>query len=185
MTYLNGKLLLAMPNIGDPRFARSVILLCAHSDDYAMGLVLNKPIDDLVLPDLLTQLGIEQTIKLPETKVLNGGPVATDRGFVVHSVDYHSDGATLEVCDTLSMTATNDILKSIASGGAPHLSAMTLGYAGWGAGQLEYEISENAWIVVEPDAEIVFGLEHATKWDRALESVGVHSGQLLSEGGSA
>ena len=176
MGYLTGKLLLAMPNMGDPRFSRSIILLCAHSDDYAMGLVLNKPIDDLLLSDLLEQLEIEQTIQLPRTHILNGGPVATDRGFVVHSADYFSDGATLEVNESLCMTATNDILKSIATGGAPERRAMTLGYAGWGSGQLEYELSENAWIVTDPTADLVFGVEHSQKWERALEVAGIGPG---------
>jgi putative transcriptional regulator len=106
---LTGKLLIAMPGIGDPRFARSVILVCAYSDDYAMGLVLNKPMDDLTLPELLKQLDIEQDIQLPETFVLDGGPVGTDRGFVVHTEDYYSDGATVEVGSNLYMTATQDI----------------------------------------------------------------------------
>ena len=114
MQDLTGKLLIAMPGIGDPRFNRSVILVCAHSEDYKMGLVLNNPIDDLTLPELFTQLGIEQNIQLPDTYVLNGGPVGTDRGFVVHSTDYFSDGATVEVDEDFSMTATRDVLRAMA-----------------------------------------------------------------------
>lgn len=185
MDQLTGKLLVAMPNIGDPRFSRSVVLLCAHSDEYTMGLVLNKPIKDLNLPDLFDQLGIEQNIKLPDTYVLNGGPVSTDRGFVVHSGDYFNDGATMEVGNDLYMTATHDVLKAIASGGAPHRSTMTLGYAGWGAGQLEYELAENAWIVCDPHNDILYGVKHSMKWQRSLELVGINSAHLLSGGGTA
>ncbi len=185
MDRLTGKILVAMPDIGDPRFSRSVVLLCAHSDEYAMGLVLNKPMDDLCLPDMLDQLGIEQTIKLPNDYILNGGPVATDRGFVVHSGDYFSDGATMEVGNGMCMTATHDILKAMASGGAPVQSTMTLGYAGWGAGQIEYELSENAWIVADPHEEIVFGNAHSRKWHRTLELMGISSAHLHTGGGSA
>ena len=185
MDALTGNILVAMPNIGDPRFARSVILVCAHSDDYAMGLVLNKPMDDLKLPELFTQLDIKQDIKLPETYVLDGGPVATDRGFVVHSGDYYSDDATLDVADGVCMTATHDILKSMASGGAPHQATMALGYAGWGAGQLEYELAENAWLIAKPHEDIIFGLEHSRKWDRTLELMGINSAHLYAGGGNA
>lgn len=184
MDALTGKLLVAMPNIGDPRFSRSVILICAHNEDYSMGLVLNNPMDDLVLSELLSQLSIEQNIKLPDTTILNGGPVGTDRGFVIHSSDYYSEGATMDVADDLCMTATQDILKAIASGGAPANATMALGYAGWGAGQIEREIAENAWIVASPHEDIVYGIEHSRKWDLTLELMGINSANLQS-GGSA
>ncbi|MBR9835703.1 MAG: YqgE/AlgH family protein [Alphaproteobacteria bacterium] len=185
MDDLTGKILVAMPNIGDTRFARSVILMCTHSDEYAMGLVLNDPIKDLFLADLFEQLDIEQNIKLPETYVLNGGPVSRDRGFVIHSDDYFCDGATMEVTERLCMTATHDVLVSIASGGAPAQSIMTLGYSGWGAGQLEHELSENAWIVTEPDDDLVFGDQYDQKWERSLQLMGISSAHLLSGGGTA
>ena len=185
MDGLIGRILVAMPGIGDPRFARSVVLLCAHSEEYTMGLVLNKPIKDLILPDLFDQLDVESSIKLPDTYVLDGGPVAKDRGFVVHSGDYFSDGATMEVAEDICMTATHDILKAIASGGAPHRAAMTLGYAGWGAGQIEYELAENAWILADPDHDIIFGVKHSRKWQRSLELMGINSTHLLSDGGNA
>lgn len=185
MEDLTGKVLVAMPSIGDPRFSRSVILLCAHQSDYAMGIVLNKPMDDLKLPDLLEQLNIEPTIQLPPQDVLNGGPMAQDRGFVVHSSDYFSDGATLDVTPDLCMTATHDILKSIASGGAPANATMALGYAGWGAGQLEEELAENAWIVSQANDDILFGSEHENKWAQALEIIGINSAHLHSGGGQA
>jgi len=182
---LTGKLLVAMPGIGDPRFSRSVILICAHSDDYTMGLVLNKPIDDLTLPELLTQLGIEQNIQLPDSYVLNGGPVGTDRGFVVHSTDYYSDGATVEVADSLSMTATRDVLRALASEGAPLQATMTLGYSGWGPGQLEHELSEHAWLVADPHDEIVFGAAHSKKWELTLGILGIDPAHLHQTGGNA
>ena len=122
-------------------------------------LVLNNPIDDLTLPELFTQLGIEQNIQLPDTYVLNGGPVGTDRGFVVHSTDYFSDGATVEVDADFSMTATRDVLRAMATEGAPLQATMTLGYAGWGPGQLEHELSEHAWLVSDPHEDIIFGSE--------------------------
>ncbi len=185
MQDLTGKLLVAMPGIGDPRFARSVILICAHSDDYTMGLVLNKPIDDLTLPELLTQLDIEQDIEVPDIYVLNGGPVGTDRGFVVHSNDYYSDNATVEVANDLSMTATRDVLRALASEGAPQQAAMTLGYAGWGPGQLENELSEHAWLVSEPHTDIVFGDAHSKKWELTLAILGIDPAHLHMTGGNA
>ncbi len=182
---LNGKLLVAMPGIGDPRFSRSVILICAHSGDYTMGLVMNKPMDDLTLPELLDQLGIEQDIQLPSTYVLNGGPVGSDRGFVVHSNDYFSDGATVEVAESFSMTATRDVLRALATEGAPSQATMTLGYAGWGPGQLEHELSEHAWLVSDPHDEIVFGDAHSKKWEQTLGMLGIDPAHLHQTGGSA
>jgi len=182
---LSGKLLVAMPGIGDERFNRAVILICAHSRDYAMGLVLNDPMADLTLPDLFDQLDIEQDIKLPEIPVLNGGPVGTDRGFVVHSTDYFSDGATVQVTDELCMTATRDVLQAIASGPSPRQSMLSLGYAGWGPGQLEYELSQNAWIVSQPDTTLVFGDAFAQKWEASLERVGIDPAFLHMDGGHA
>ena len=123
MTNLTGKLLAAMPGIGDPRFNRSVIVVCAHSDEYTMGLVVNNPMDDLKLAELLQQLGIEQDIQRPDQSVLNGGPVGVDRGFVLHNNDYFSDGATVPVSDELCMTATREILNVIAGAGAPERHA--------------------------------------------------------------
>ncbi|MEM1146140.1 MAG: YqgE/AlgH family protein [Pseudomonadota bacterium] len=185
MQDLTGKLLVAMPAIGDPRFSKSVILICAHSDDYTMGLVLNKPIDDLTLPELLTQLGIDQDIQVPDSYVLNGGPVGTDRGFVVHSNDYFSEGATVEVATAYSMTATRDVLRALATDGAPAQATMTLGYSGWGPGQLEHELSEHAWLVSDPHEEIVFGRAHSTKWELTLGLLGVDPAHLHITGGNA
>lgn len=185
MDELTGKLLVAMPGIGDPRFKNSVILVCAHEEDYAMGIVLNKPMDQLKLPDILEQLDIAPAITLPPSDVMDGGPMAQDRGFVLHTNDYFSDGATLDVSSDLCMTATHDILKSIAAGGAPEQATMALGYAGWGAGQLEGELAENAWIVGKTDNELIFGAEHDSKWSHALELIGINSAHLHAGGGNA
>ncbi|MEQ8559440.1 MAG: YqgE/AlgH family protein [Henriciella sp.] len=185
MQDLTGKLLIAMPGIGDNRFSRSLVLVCAHEPDYAMGIALNKPIDDLTLPQLLTQLGIEQDIRVPESAVLSGGPVGTDRGFVVHSDDFHSEGATMDISHGCCLTATRDILLAIASGDAPRESIMALGYAGWGAGQLETEIAENAWLVGEPIPDLVYGAEHDSKWGRALKLMGIDASRLHFGGGNA
>ena len=182
---LTGRLLIAMPSIGDTRFKRSVILVCAHSEDYAMGLVLNKPMEGLSLPDLLDQLDIEQTIAVPDRFVLDGGPVGNDRGFVLHSGDYQCDGATMDVTEDVCLTATRDVLHAIASGPAPRTSILALGYSGWGPGQLEMELQENAWLIGQPDNMILFGDDHEAKWDRALDLIGVSSGRLQSAPGRA
>lgn len=182
---LTGRLLIAMPSIGDARFKRSVILVCAHSEDYAMGLVVNKPMEGLRLPDLLDQLDIEQTIAVPDRDVLDGGPVGNDRGFVLHSGDYQCEGATMDVADDVCLTATRDVLHAIASGTAPRTSTLALGYSGWGPGQLEMELQENAWLIGQPDAQILFGDAHDQKWEHALDLIGVSSGRLQSAPGRA
>ncbi|HPE48324.1 MAG TPA: YqgE/AlgH family protein [Hyphomonas sp.] len=183
-TDLTGKLLIALPGIGDPRFGRSVILICAHSPEFAMGIVLNKPVPDLTLPELLEQLNVPASIDVPDTFVLSGGPVAQDRGFVLHTDDVYSEGATLEIDDDLCMTATRDILHAIASSDAPRRSVMALGYSGWGAGQLEEELAENAWIVSDADPDIIFGGSHERKWRHALARMGIDSGRLQVDPGS-
>lgn len=182
---LTGKLLIAMPGIGDPRFSRSLILVCAHEPDYAMGIVLNKPMDDLTLPQLLSQLGIDQDIRVPDRAILNGGPVGTDRGFVVHTEDFHSDGATMDIADNICLTATRDILTAIASNDAPRESMMALGYSGWGAGQLETEIAQNSWIIGDLHADLVYSDQHSSKWERALDHLGIDPARLHSAGGNA
>lgn len=184
-TDLTGRLLIAMPTIGDNRFTRSVILVCAHQSDYAMGIVLNKPMDGLTLPDLLDQLDVPLEITVPEQAVLDGGPVGNDRGFVLHSGDFFSEGATLDVTDDVCLTATRDILVAMGSPEAPRQSTLALGYSGWGPGQLEMELQENAWLVGQPDHDILFGHDHTEKWARALDIIGVPSGRLQSSPGRA
>lgn len=182
---LTGKVLIAMPQIGDPRFARSIVLVCAHSEDYAMGLVVNKPMQGLTLPDLLEQLDVRAEIALPPQMVLNGGPVGRDRGFVLHSEDRAWEEATMDVADGLRLTATRDVLHAIASDDPPAQAVLALGYSGWGAGQLEYEISENAWLTGDPDHDLVFGDDHDAKWSAALERLGVPAGRLPGAAGQA
>ena len=182
---LTGKLLIALPGIGDPRFARSIILVCAHSPEIAMGIVLNKPMVGLTLPQLLEQLDVPVEIDVSEDLVLDGGPVSSDRGFVLHTDDIISEGATLEIDGTFCMTATRDILHAIGTRDAPKRSVLALGYSGWGAGQLEYELAENAWLIGEPDTELVFGESHEAKWEAALGHLGIDSGRLQILPGNA
>ena len=184
-TDLTGKLLIALPDIGDPRFSRSVILVCAHSPEFAMGIVLNKPMTGLTLPQLLEQLDIPLEIDIPDELVLDGGPVSSDRGFVLHTDDVISEGATLEIDGEFCMTATRDILLAMGTRRGPRRSVLALGYSGWGAGQLEYELAENAWLVGTPNAELVFGESHDGKWDAALNELGIDSGRLQIHPGTA
>lgn len=185
-TDLTGKLLIAMPSIGDTRFCRSVILVCAHAEEYAMGLVLNKPIEDLSLARLMSQLDVPMEQNRAEDMfVLDGGPVGEDRGFVLHSDDFLCDGATMDVTDGVCMTATRDALHAVASDTPPNQAVMALGYSGWGPGQLELELAENAWIVGAPDHSILFGDGHEEKWGRALQIIGVDSGRLQAMSGRA
>jgi putative transcriptional regulator len=184
-TDLTGKLLIALPGIGDKRFERSVILLCAHTPEFAMGIVLNKPMDGIDLHDMLDQLGVEMETSMRGVPVLDGGPVATDRGFVLHTDDVICDGTTMEVDGDICMTATRDILGIIASVVPPRQSVFALGYAGWGAGQLEAELAENAWLVCEPDSDLVFGDAFDHKWRHAMTRLGVDLSRLQAGAGNA
>lgn len=184
-TSLTGQLLIAMPSIGDQRFSRAVVLVCAHTDEFAMGLVLNKPMEGLKLPDLLDQLEIPMTITVPESDVLDGGPVGTDRGFVLHGGDYYCEGATMDVTGDIYLTATRDVLHAIATEEAPERAALALGYSGWGPGQLEVELRENAWLIGSAEPALIYGGDHEMKWERALDAIGVSSGRLQSSSGSA
>ena len=182
---LCGQLLIAMPGMGDPRFAGSVVYLCAHSSDGAMGLIVNKPTPEVRFSELLEQLGIEADAPLRDIRVHFGGPVEQARGFVLHSADYTSGQATLQVDEGTAMTATLDVLEEIAHGRGPKSSLLALGYAGWGPGQLENEIAENAWLVGPSSADLIFDLTDGQKWEAALESIGVSPLLLSSEGGRA
>ncbi len=182
---LTGKILIAMPSIGDDRFARSVILVCAHGEDYAMGLVLNKPMDGLTLPDMLDQLEIPTSIHLPPQLVLDGGPVGRDRGFVLHSEDHRWTDATMDVADGFCLTATRDVLHAMASTDPPERAVLALGYSGWGPGQLEFEIAENAWLIGDANQDLVFGEDHDGKWNEALDKLGVDAGRLPGASGNA
>lgn len=182
---LTGRLLIAMPGIGDPRFERAVIFVCAHGEDHAMGLTLNRPLE-LTIPDLLEKLGIEPQVALPEQPVLFGGPVERERGFVLHTDDYESEDGTVAVTPGVSLTATRDVLQAMGEQKRrPRRSVLALGYAGWDAGQLDQELKENVWLTCEPDEELLFGEDHDHKWTMALAKIGVSAGSLSSLSGSA
>jgi putative transcriptional regulator len=183
-SFLHGQLLIAMPGMGDLRFERSVIFLCAHSAEGAMGLIVNKPAPDLSFADLLAQLKIPATVDLAHTRVHFGGPVEHGRGFVLHSADYTVQESSMCVTPDFAMTATVDILQDMARGAGPARSLLALGYAGWGPGQLEGEIQANGWLTAPADPEVVFGLRDGEKWSAALRSISIDP-RLLSEGGRA
>lgn len=180
---LAGHLLVAMPQMADPRFARSVIYLCAHSSEGAMGLVVNRTLDSVTFPGLLEQLGIDSAGEVDE-QVHFGGPVESSRGFVLHSSDVVQE-ASLVITDEFALTATLDILRAIANGEGPKQHVLALGYAGWAPGQLDTEIQENGWLLVPADADIVFSRDNDNKWVRALAKIGVDVHFLSSEAGHA
>lgn len=176
---LSGKILIAMPGMGDPRFDHSVVFLCAHSEEGAMGIIVNKPAPDLTFRTLMKQLGIAVTDHTRDIRVHMGGPVELTRGFVLHSTDYRGGAATLKVNDSFGMTTTLDILESLAVGAGPDQSLLALGYAGWGKGQLESEIARNGWLVADATPDLVFSRASETKWTAALKTLGIEP-QLLS-----
>ena len=182
--YLSGHLLVAMPSMQDPRFARTVIYMCAHSAEGAMGLVINQAIESLSFPDLLEQLGVDAAGTDDGTRIHFGGPVESGRGFVLHSADYVQE-ATLVVGGDFALTATVDILKAIARGSGPSRALLALGYAGWGPGQLDSEIKANGWLHVAPDDDLVFGPELDSKWERAIAKLGIDPSMLSGEAGRA
>lgn len=184
--FLSGQLLIAMPGIGDPRFERAVILVCAHDDQHAMGVAVNQPVAGLTVPDLLERLSITSTIEAPPDLVLLGGPVERERGFVLHTSDYRSPEMTLDITEQVSLTATRDVLEAMASHNArPRRSFLALGYAGWGAGQLEREIRENVWLTCAADEELLFDADYDRKWSRALAKLGIDPRLLSAQTGRA
>lgn len=190
--YLDGQMLIAMPSMGDERFARSVIYVCAHSSEGAMGIVVNHPAPNISFPDLLVQLEVvpaSELIQLPPraggVKVLKGGPVETGRGFVLHSADFFIENSTLPIDEGICLTATLDILKAIARGDGPSNCVLALGYAGWAPGQLETEIHQNGWLHCPADPELVFGRDTEAKYEKALRKIGIAAGMLSSEAGHA
>jgi putative transcriptional regulator len=182
--YLTGQLLIAMPTMRDPRFTRTVIYMCAHNSEGAMGLVVNRLIGSLSFPELLTQLGIDMPDRTRDLRIHFGGPVDAGRGFVLHSDDFTQDG-TLMVEDGIALTATVEILKQIAGGGGPRQSLLALGYAGWGPGQLDSEIQANGWLHAPADQAIVFDDNLDGKWQRAIGKIGVDVSLLSGEAGHA
>ena len=190
--YLEGQVLVAMPGMVDQRFARSVIYLCAHSREGAMGIVVNQRAKRIKFSDLLVQLEVineQDVIRLPQRadgmQVLKGGPVETQRGFVLHSSDYHVADTTMPIDKTVSLTATVDILRAIAQGAGPYQAVLALGYAGWSPGQLEKEIQQNGWLSCEADADLVFGADLDSKYGRAMRKIGIDPAMLVSEAGHA
>ncbi|UGY00313.1 YqgE/AlgH family protein [Bradyrhizobium quebecense] len=190
--YLDGQMLIAMPVMNDPRFERSVIYMCAHSSEGAMGIIVNRPAGSIDFPGLLVQLDIiekSDQITLPENaemmKVMKGGPVDTGRGFVLHSSDFYIQDATLNIDDGISLTATVDILKAIAKGSGPKHAILALGYAGWAPGQLENEIQHNGWLHCDADPELIFGTDVDEKYARALRKIGIEAGMLSNDAGHA
>jgi putative transcriptional regulator len=185
MKSLAGELLVAMPQMQDPRFARSVIYLCAHSEDAgAMGLVINKTLTSLTFDELCAQLKLTPSRLHQSRPVHFGGPVEPGRGFVLHTADYEED-ATLKVGSDFAVTATLDILRAIGTGGGPARSILALGYAGWAPGQLDAEIQANGWLSVPADAGLVFDADLDGKWRRALAKLGVDLTMLSTEAGHA
>ena len=182
--YLGGQVLIAMPGMQDPRFARAVICLCLHSAEGAMGIVLNKPIESLSFDDLLRQLDLQPVPPQRSIGMHQGGPVEGGRGFVLHTTDWSSD-QSLPVGADLALTASVDILKAIAGGGGPRLGLLALGYAGWGPGQLEDEIQANAWLSVPPDEALLFGPDHEVKWNQAMAKLKVNPSLLSGAAGHA
>lgn len=190
--FLDGQLLIAVPGILDDRFARSVIYVCAHSEEGAMGIIVNRPAERVDFPQLLVQLrviGPDEAIRLPagasSLLVLHGGPVDTSRGFVLHSNDFSIDNSTLPISGGVSLTATIEILRAIAAGAGPGQALLALGYAGWAAGQLEAEIQQNGWLNCPADPALIFDTALELKYERALRRAGIDLSRLSSSGGHA
>lgn len=188
--YLDDQFLVAMPGMADDRFARTVVYLCAHSSEGAMGIVINQP-QDMRFPDLLVQLGVieqKQEIRLPDSTrdflVRNGGPVDRGRGFVLHSDDYMVE-STMPVSEEVCLTATIDILRAISAGQGPRRALMALGYAGWGAGQLESEIAANGWLTCPATPDLLFAPDIERTYDRALASLGIDLAHFSHTAGHA
>jgi len=190
--YLDGQMLIAMPAMNDERFSRTLIYICAHSSEGAMGIVVNQTAANIKFPDLLVQLEVipaSERIQLPtkaeDVKVLKGGPVETGRGFVLHSADYFIENSTLPIDEGICLTATLDILKAIARGNGPASAILALGYAGWAPGQLENEIQANGWLHCAADLELIFGNDIDAKYEKALRKLGIDLAMLSSEAGHA
>jgi putative transcriptional regulator len=190
--YLDGNLLIAMPTMGDPRFNRAVVYLCAHSADGAMGIIINQRAPNISFTELLEQLNIappKERIRLPlglgAMAVHLGGPVETGRGFVLHSADYFKAESTLPIDESVCLTATIDILRDIAKGTGPDKALLALGYAGWAPGQLENEIHANGWLHCAADPELIFDAEVDHKYTRAMSKIGIDPIRLVNDSGHA
>jgi len=182
--WLTGQLLVAMPSMLDPRFEKTVLLMCAHGPEGAMGIVLNRLFGEISFQGLLTQLNVQIGPQTPEVPIHYGGPVDPVRGFVLHTTDYNRTGTT-EITPTIALTATVEILQTIADGEGPQRSTLALGYAGWSPGQLETEIQANGWLTTPPDEDIIFDADMESKWSRALNKIGVSADMLVGDVGHA
>jgi putative transcriptional regulator len=183
---LAGRLLIAMPGIGDPRFERAVILMVAHSAHEAMGIAVNRPMEGLNLPQLLERLGVKSQIVIPPQAVLVGGPVERERGFVLHTDDFIAPDSTRPVVDGVALTATREVLDALGDARKrPRQSVLALGFADWSGGQLEQELRQNVWLIGEPDEALIFDSDYDTKWARALAKLGVSPGRLSAAAGRA
>jgi putative transcriptional regulator len=184
--FLSGRLLVAMPGIGDPRFERAIIYVCSHDEEQAMGLTLNRPVDGLDLVELLDKLEVQGADAARHDPVLMGGPVQSERGFVLHTDDYEGPGGSVVLGGGLALTATRDVLEAMTSRErGPRRAILALGFAGWGPGQLEDELKQNVWLICDPDEDLIFDDDHAAKWGRALAKLGVSAGALSGQAGSA
>ena len=189
---LEGQFLIAMPSLREGPFARSVVYMCAHREDGAMGIIINQRAEEIDFGKLLVQLEIVPDSKsirsggrAEEVRVLRGGPVETGRGFVLHSSDYGANDSTVKIADDVCMTATIDILRAIAKGTGPARAVLALGYSGWSSGQLESEILANGWLTCPADPRLIFDADYDHKYDRALAMLGVNEGMLSSDAGHA
>jgi len=184
-SFLEGKLLIAMPGMPDPRFEKSVIFMCAHSAKGAMGLIINKPIDGLSFRDLMVKLEIGVSAERADAPILFGGPMQMGRGFVLHSAEYSGEDTTLAITPEISLTATVDILRAISAGRGPAKAVLALGYAGWGEGQIEDEILANGWIHCDADAHLLFETDYDARWQTAIAKLGADISGLSAEAGRA
>jgi len=182
--YLTGRLLVAMPTIGDPRFEKTVIYLCAHTEEGAMGIVVNRLVGTLTVAELMDHLELQGGAATEAMPVHFGGPVESSRGFVLHSDDYGQEG-TLRVEGGFALTATLDVLRAIAGGAGPRRALLALGYSGWGPGQLDAEIQANGWLQVPADEALVFDPDLDTKWARAMGKIGIDASMLSMDAGHA
>lgn len=182
--FLTGQFLIAMPGMHDPRFERSLIYVCAHDDNGAMGLVVNRLADSITLGDLLSQLDIPVTEHIHSLPIQMGGPVESSCGFVLHSADYLREGSLI-VEDNVALTARVEILRDLAEGKGPGKALLALGYAGWGPGQLDAELQQNGWLNAPASSELLFDLDYDSKWERALGSLGVSLSMLSGHAGTA
>ncbi len=184
--FLTGRLLVAMPGIGDPRFEHAVILICLHNEEHAMGVRVNVPVDGMTVAGVLNRLGVEGRARNASQEVLNGGPVERERGYVLHTNDYSVEGSTMPVTDGIALTATLEVLEALTEpNSSPARSVLALGYAGWSAGQLELELRENVWLACDAEPDLVFDENHDAKWQRALARMGVSAATLSSQSGRA